>query len=79
MHRCRPGSKACNSGRERQEVGEKKLIDKDASLLSDVDALVEPTTRGDPMSPLRWTCKSTYRLAEETEAAGAHGQPAKPV
>ncbi len=45
--------------------GRKKLIDKDASLLSDVDALVEPTTRGDPMSPLRWTCKSTYRLAEE--------------
>ena len=32
--------------------GGKKLIDKDASLLSDVDALVEPTTRGDPMSPL---------------------------
>ncbi len=32
--------------------GRKKLIDKDASLLSDVDALVEPTTRGDPMSPL---------------------------
>jgi len=52
--------------------GRKKLIDKDASLLSDVDALVEPTTRGDPMSPLRWTCKSTYRLAEKTEAAGPH-------
>jgi transposase len=50
--------------------GRKKLIDKDASLLSDVDALVEPTTRGDPMSPLRWTCKSTYRLAEELRRQG---------
>ena len=59
--------------------GRKKLIDKDvpqevplggASLLSDLDALVEPTTRGDPMSPLRWTCKSTYRLAEELKRRG---------
>ena len=50
--------------------GRKKLIDKDASLLSDLDALVEPTTRGDPMSPLRWTCKSTYRLVEELKRRG---------
>src|SRR6266571_1671727 len=45
--------------------GRKKLTAKDAHLLRDLDALVEPTSRGDPMSPLRWTCKSTYRLAEE--------------
>jgi hypothetical protein len=38
--------------------GRKKLTAKDADLLRDLDALVEPTTRGDPMSPLRWTCKS---------------------
>lgn len=50
--------------------GRKKLIEKDASLLHDVDALVEPSTRGDPMSPLRWTCKSTYRLAEELKREG---------
>lgn len=50
--------------------GRKKLIDKDPSLLSDLDALVEPTTRGSPMSPLRWTCKSTYHLAEELKAQG---------
>jgi hypothetical protein len=50
--------------------GRKKLIDKDANLLSDLDALVEPTTRGDPMSPLRWTCKSTRRLAEELKRQG---------
>lgn len=50
--------------------GRKKLADKDASLLSDLDALVEPTSRGDPMSPLRWTCKSTHRLADELNRRG---------
>jgi transposase len=50
--------------------GRKKLADKDASLLSDLDALVEPTSRGDPMSPLRWTCKSTHRLAAELKEKG---------
>jgi hypothetical protein len=50
--------------------GRKKLTDKDAQLLHDLDALVEPTSRGDPMSPLRWTCKSTYRLAEELKRQG---------
>ena len=50
--------------------GRKKLTAKDADLLRDLDALVEPTTRGDPMSPLRWTCKSTYRLAEELQRQG---------
>ena len=38
--------------------------------MRDLDALVEPTTRGDPMSPLRWTCKSTYWLAEELKQQG---------
>jgi len=50
--------------------GRKKLSDKDANLLRDLDALVEPTSRGDPMSPLRWTCKSTYRLAKELNRQG---------
>jgi len=36
----------------------------------DLDALVEPTSRGDPMSALRWTCKSTTRLAEELNRLG---------
>jgi hypothetical protein len=35
----------------------------DPTLLPDLEALVEPTTRGDPESPLRWTCKSVRRLA----------------
>jgi transposase len=50
--------------------GRKRLIDKDRGLLTDLDALVEPSTRGDPQSPLRWTCKSTPRLAEELQAKG---------
>ena len=50
--------------------GRKKLVDKDASLLRDLDALVDPVTRGDPMSPLRWTSKSTTRLADELKKKG---------
>jgi hypothetical protein len=50
--------------------GRKRLVDIDTSLLADLDALVEPTSRGDPMSPLRWTCKSTTRLAAELGASG---------
>ena len=50
--------------------GRKKLVEKDASLLRDLDALVDPASRGDPMSPLRWTSKSTARLAEELKRKG---------
>ncbi len=45
--------------------GRKKLTTKDPTLLRALEALVEPVTRGDPQSPLRWTCKSTTRLAAE--------------
>ena len=50
--------------------GRKKLTAKDATLLRDLDALVDPCSRGDPISPLRWTCKSTTRLAEELARRG---------
>src|SRR6266480_4416949 len=42
----------------------------DPTLLADLEALVEPTTRGDPESPLRWTCKSVRRLAQALQAQG---------
>src|SRR5881397_1669285 len=45
--------------------GRKRTIDQDPTLLTDLETLIEPTTRGDPESPLRWTCKSIRRLAEE--------------
>lgn len=50
--------------------GRKRLTDKDSTLLNALDALVEPTARGDPQSPLRWTCKSTPRLAQELTEQG---------
>jgi hypothetical protein len=42
----------------------------DPTLVRDLEALIEPTTRGDPMSPLRWTCKSTRQLAAALHAQG---------
>ena len=50
--------------------GRKHLVDTDAGLWAALDALIEPLTRGDPESPLRWTCKSTRRLAEELTHLG---------
>ena len=43
--------------------GRKRRADQDPSLLRDLKVLVDPSTRGDPMSPLRWTSKSTRQLA----------------
>ena len=54
----------------RQGGGRKQLTAQDQQLLKSLDALVEPTARGDPMSPLRWTCKSTRRLAKELSQQG---------
>jgi hypothetical protein len=45
--------------------GRKKLKDIDKALLEDLESLLEPMTRGDPTSALRWTCKSTTKLANE--------------
>jgi len=39
--------------------GRKRVEEVDSTILEDLDQLIEPDTRGDPMSPLRWTCKST--------------------
>lgn len=50
--------------------GRKQLIQSDPELLQALQALVEPGSRGDPMSPLRWTCKSTTRLAFELTRQG---------
>ncbi len=50
--------------------GRQQLTAKDPTLADALNQLVEPTTRGDPASPLRWTCKSTTRLAQELEKAG---------
>lgn len=55
--------------------GRHRLTETDPGLLAALEALIEPGTRGDPQSPLRWTCKSTRRLAEELSG---QGHPAAP-
>lgn len=50
--------------------GRKKTVDKDPRLLIDLEKLIEPVTRGDPESPLRWTCKSVRTLADELKKMG---------
>jgi len=50
--------------------GRKRAETQDATLLSDLDQLVDPTTSGDPDSPLRWTSKSVRRLATELQTLG---------
>jgi hypothetical protein len=50
--------------------GRKKTSLKDPALLVDLEKLLEPVTRGDPQSPLRWTCKSVRNLATELRAQG---------
>ena len=56
------GSRVRSSG-----GGRKKLTEIDPGLRAALDALVDPMTRGHPESPLRWTCKSTSKLAEELQ------------
>lgn len=59
------------SDRQRAEGGgDRPAIDKQPGLLEALDELVHPDTRGNPMSPLRWTLKSTYELAGELSAQG---------
>ncbi len=50
--------------------GRKRTLAKDPSLIQDLEKLVDPTTRGDPESPLRWTCKSVRKLADELRRLG---------
>jgi hypothetical protein len=50
--------------------GRTALSESDPQLMVALESLIEPTTRGDPESALRWTCKSTRRLAEELTRLG---------
>lgn len=68
-----PGPK---EGRVRAEgAGRKRLADSDPTLSKDLDLLVDPATRGDPMNPLRWTSKSTAHLAEALQNLGHEVSP----
>jgi transposase len=50
--------------------GRKKIAERDTAVVADLEKLLEPVTRGDPESPLRWTCKSVRRLAKELGRQG---------
>ena len=59
------------SGRQRRVGGGRKAANQAApGLLDALESLVEPTTRGDPQSPLKWTCKSTRELSRELKKRG---------
>jgi transposase len=65
------GSKPVRGPRVRRRgAGRKRTADQDPTLKGDLEALVEPVTRGHPQSALRWTCKSVRQLAEELKGMG---------
>jgi transposase len=73
---CEATSSSPGERQRRPGGGRKALIEVDPTLLEDLDRLIDPATRGDPESPLRWTCKSTYHLAEALQQQGhAISQP----
>jgi hypothetical protein len=66
-----PESKKNVSTRIRKEGGGRKsLKENDTGLEAELNKLIESTTRGDPMTPLCWTTKSTYKLAYELTKSG---------
>ena len=65
------GEERANEGRIRRKGGGRKTtVSKDPSLKEELERLVEPVTRGDPESPLRWTSKSVRQLAKELTQQG---------
>lgn len=58
-------------GRQRRTGGGRKSVkESDPGVLGELQGLVEPSARGDPMSPLRWTCKSTRELSAQLQKSG---------
>jgi transposase len=68
------GASRAGTGVARQQrragAGRPRVADLNPALVPKLEALIEPTTRGDPMSPLRWTCKSVRVLAAELTRQG---------
>lgn len=65
------GSLSSMPGRIRRSGGgRKKITQKDQTLLQDLDALIDPETRGDPERTLRWSSKSTIKLARDLQNKG---------
>ncbi len=64
------GKKAVAERVRKPGGGRKDITEYQPEILEKLEALVDPVTRGDPRSPLRWTCKSTRQLAQELERKG---------
>jgi transposase len=65
-----PGARLAPERIREAGAGRPKLAAKDTALEKDLERLVDATTRGDPQSPLLWTCKSTRRLAGALQRQG---------
>jgi len=65
-----PSGDGSNQRIRRIGGGRKASVKDDAKLLAALESLVEPVTRGDPESPLRWTCKSLRQLESELRSQG---------
>ncbi len=59
----------------KQGGGRKTIVEKDKNILSSLDKLICPYTKGDPGNPLRWTSKSTYKLSEALKEASHKVSP----
>jgi hypothetical protein len=68
--RSRPEAPAVTMRVRRPGGGSKPLLAGDPRIVAELEALIAPETRGDPMSPLRWTLKSTSKLAAELTRRG---------
>ena len=65
VQRLEPSNQVIPSRLRQAGAGRKRITETDPLLLTALEELVDPVTRGHPESPLRWTCKSTAKLAEE--------------
>jgi transposase len=66
----RAGERLARGRVRRVGAGRPRIEDRDPTLRTDLEALIEPTSRGDPESPLRWTTKSVRNLAAELRRGG---------
>ena len=64
------GSKVPRERVRQSGGGRRPIKQQQPEVITELERLVDPATRGDPMSPLRWTCKSTSRLAAELRGKG---------
>jgi transposase len=71
----RNGKRLVENRVRREGAGRKKTTEKQPNLLPSLDALVDPTAKGAPMSPLRWTTKSTRKLCDALRQEGFDVSP----